>query len=64
MGRLWALMRGEFLSCCVMFIHPHSDGGFPSNGDEVEGQKAMPDHQKKCIFMAKILTGGQRDLER
>lgn len=34
-------MRREFLSCCVMSIHPCSDGGFPNNGVEAEGQKAM-----------------------
>lgn len=61
MGRLWAEMRGEFLSCCVMFIHPHSDGGFPNNRDRAEGN-AKP--SKKCRFMAKILTRGRRDLER
>ena len=52
MGRLWAEMRGEFLSCCFMFIHPHSDGGFPNNEDEAEGQRVMPNHLKKFIFMA------------
>lgn len=64
MGRLWAEMRGEFLSRCVMFIHPHSDGGFPNNEDEVEGQKVMPGPYKKCIFMAEVLTRETRDLER
>lgn len=34
-------MRREFLSCCVMSIYPCSDGGFPNNGVEAEGQKAM-----------------------
>lgn len=39
-GRLWAEMRREFLSCCVMFIHPQGDGGFLCNKHEAEGNKA------------------------
>lgn len=38
----------EFLSCCVELIHPHSDGGFPNNGYEAEGQRAMAEHQKNA----------------
>lgn len=49
MGRLWAEMRREFLSCCVMSIYPCSDGGFPNNGVEAEGQKAMTVNKKKII---------------
>ena len=60
MGSLWAEMRGDFFSCCVMFIHPHSDGGFPNNGDEEEGQKALAMSKNTCIFMVKILTGMQK----
>ncbi len=59
MGRLWAVMRGEFLSCCVMFIHPHGDGGFPNNGDEAEGQRAMPDHQKNVYSWLKSWPEGK-----
>lgn len=47
MGRLWAEMRREFLSCCVMSIYPCSDGGFPNNGVEAEGQKAMTVNKNK-----------------
>lgn len=40
-------MRREFLSCCVMSTHSCSDGGFPNNGVEAEGQKAMTVNKKQ-----------------
>lgn len=69
MGRLWAEMRREFLSCCVMSIYPCSDGGFPNNGVEAEGQKAMTVNKKKTkkkplISMDMRVNRRQRDLER
>lgn len=68
MGRLWAEMRREFLSCCVMSIYPCSDGGFPNNGVEAEGQKAMTENKKinkkTLISMDMRVNRRQRDLER
>lgn len=67
-GRPWADMRGEFLSRCVMFVHPHWDGGFPNNENnegEVEGERVRPEpHIDICILMDKVLARGVRDLER
>lgn len=51
MGRNGAEMRGEFLSHCVMFIHPHGDGEFPCNEDEVEGQRVMPELYENMFIL-------------